>query len=223
MAVVFSFLFVFVMIVLLLSVFAPKKLASHSKKPINRKQSIPALALIALILLILVSVTSPKQIKSKSIDNDIKTSQSPVKPVITYKTSTKTKAIPFTSTTVQDSSMAKGSTKITTGGVNGIETITYKDTYTNGKLTSQTEVSDAVTTKPTEQITSVGTYAAPTTYSSTTAATGSSTSCYPLSDEGGCYEPGEYCSDADHDDSGIAGDGKSITCEDNDGWRWESS
>jgi hypothetical protein len=47
--------------------------------------------------------------------------------------------------------------------------------------------------------------------------------CYPLSDEGTCYEPGEYCRDDDHGASGIAGDGEAITCEDNDGWRWEPS
>jgi hypothetical protein len=47
--------------------------------------------------------------------------------------------------------------------------------------------------------------------------------CYPLSDEGTCYEPGEYCRDDDHGVSGIAGDGEAITCEDNDGWRWEPS
>ena len=45
--------------------------------------------------------------------------------------------------------------------------------------------------------------------------------CRPLSDEGTCYEPGEYCRDSDHDTSGVAGDGEAITCEDNDGWRWE--
>lgn len=48
-------------------------------------------------------------------------------------------------------------------------------------------------------------------------------SCTPISDEGTCYEPGEYCRDDDHGVSGIAGDGKRITCEDNDGWRWEDS
>lgn len=47
--------------------------------------------------------------------------------------------------------------------------------------------------------------------------------CYPLSDEGTCYEPGEYCRDDDHGTSGMAGDGEAITCEDNDGWRWEPS
>jgi hypothetical protein len=45
--------------------------------------------------------------------------------------------------------------------------------------------------------------------------------CYPLDSEGNCYEPGEYCPDADHGLSGIAGDGEAIVCEDNDGWRWE--
>jgi hypothetical protein len=45
--------------------------------------------------------------------------------------------------------------------------------------------------------------------------------CYPISDEGTCYEPGEYCRDDDHGMTGRAGDGKTIECEDNDGWRWE--
>jgi hypothetical protein len=45
--------------------------------------------------------------------------------------------------------------------------------------------------------------------------------CYPLSDEGTCYEPGGFCRDSDHGAHGVAGDGKAIVCEDNDGWRWE--
>jgi hypothetical protein len=45
--------------------------------------------------------------------------------------------------------------------------------------------------------------------------------CTPLTDGGNCYEPGEDCRDVDHGASGVAGDGESITCEDNDGWRWE--
>jgi hypothetical protein len=48
-------------------------------------------------------------------------------------------------------------------------------------------------------------------------------SCYPTSDEGTCYEPGEFCRDDDHGVTGLAGDGETITCEDNDGWRWEPS
>jgi hypothetical protein len=49
----------------------------------------------------------------------------------------------------------------------------------------------------------------------------SAASCYPISDEGTCYEPGEYCREDDYGTSGVAGDGEKITCEDNDGWRWE--
>jgi hypothetical protein len=45
----------------------------------------------------------------------------------------------------------------------------------------------------------------------------------PLSNEGSCYQPGEYCRDYDHGTSGVAGDGEAITCEDNDGWRWEQA
>jgi hypothetical protein len=46
-------------------------------------------------------------------------------------------------------------------------------------------------------------------------------SCTPLTDAGNCYEPGEYCRDSDHGVSGVAGDGETITCQNNNGWRWE--
>ena len=49
------------------------------------------------------------------------------------------------------------------------------------------------------------------------------TGCHPLTNSGNCYEPGEYCRDADHGASGVAGDGEAITCQDNNGWRWEPS
>jgi hypothetical protein len=45
--------------------------------------------------------------------------------------------------------------------------------------------------------------------------------CYPLTSGGNCYTPGEYCRKADRDTSGVDADGDAITCEDNDGWRWE--
>jgi hypothetical protein len=46
-------------------------------------------------------------------------------------------------------------------------------------------------------------------------------SCHPQTSGGNCYEPGEYCRNSDHGATGVAGDGKSITCEDVNGWRWE--
>lgn len=48
-------------------------------------------------------------------------------------------------------------------------------------------------------------------------------SCTPLSNEGTCYKPGEYCRTSDHGVTGIAGDGASIICEYNNGWRWEAN
>jgi cardiolipin synthase len=51
--------------------------------------------------------------------------------------------------------------------------------------------------------------------------TSTSTSCHPTTASGNCYEPGEYCSNADHGMSGVAGDGEAIVCENNNGWRWE--
>jgi hypothetical protein len=47
--------------------------------------------------------------------------------------------------------------------------------------------------------------------------------CHPKTPSGNCYEPGEFCSSAEHGQSGIAGDGKSITCENTDPgstWHW---
>ena len=45
--------------------------------------------------------------------------------------------------------------------------------------------------------------------------------CHPLTNGGKCYEPGELCRTADHGVTGVAGDGESITCQNNNGWRWE--
>jgi len=61
----------------------------------------------------------------------------------------------------------------------------------------------------------------PPTTSAPAAAPSTPSSCYPLTNGGNCYEPGEYCRNSDHGTSGVAGDGKRIICEDNDGWRWE--
>jgi hypothetical protein len=45
--------------------------------------------------------------------------------------------------------------------------------------------------------------------------------CHPLSDAGHCYTAGEACRDSDHGVTGVAGNGETITCENNNGYRWE--
>jgi hypothetical protein len=47
------------------------------------------------------------------------------------------------------------------------------------------------------------------------------TGCYPKTDGGNCYEPGEFCRTSDAGMRGVAGDGEAIICEDNNGLRWE--
>jgi hypothetical protein len=218
----FVFLLLVILGLLIWSMITPNKFAKrfdrNSQKNLSRKHFGIVFGGLAVIFFLLVGITAPKQATpvSKTIQLTTAKSTTPA-PQITYKTVTQTKPVPFTSTTVQDSSLAQGTNQVTTQGVNGVETLTYQDTYTNGKQTAQKLISDNITTKPVAQVTSDGTYVAPAQPSSTS----SSSSCYPTASSGNCYEPGEYCSNADHGASGIAGDGKSITCEDNNGWRWE--
>jgi hypothetical protein len=47
------------------------------------------------------------------------------------------------------------------------------------------------------------------------------TGCYPKASSGNCYEPGEFCPEADAGMRGVAGDGEAIICENNNGLRWE--
>lgn len=72
-----------------------------------------------------------------------------------------TEPIPFTSTTQNDPTLASGSTKISTAGVSGSKTVTYKVTYTNDVETSREKVSETVTLQPVTQVTRIGTYVAP--------------------------------------------------------------
>ena len=79
----------------------------------------------------------------------------------------------------------------------------------------------AVTTAPTIGV--APTTPAPSLPVATTAAAPAApaSSCHPLTNGGNCYEPGEFCRATDHGVSGVAGDGKTIVCENKDGWRWE--
>ena len=66
---------------------------------------------------------------------------------------------------------------------------------------------------------------APTTTTSTGSVppASSGSTCSPIDNEGGCYEPGEYCRDDDHGLTGRAGNGDAITCEYKNGWYWETA
>jgi hypothetical protein len=78
-------------------------------------------------------------------------------PVTVTRTVTETQAIPYTTTRVNDASLASGTTKVRTHGVNGVRTLTYQVTLTNGVQTSKKLVSQTTTKAPVTQVVAVGT------------------------------------------------------------------
>jgi cardiolipin synthase len=95
-------------------------------------------------------------------------------------------------------------------GILGPLNTTLSGDIANGQPQQRTSTPAAVTTT------------APISPPSPSSVTG--TGCTPIDNEGGCYEPGEYCRDDDHGATGRAGNGQTITCEDENGtWHWEST
>jgi hypothetical protein len=96
--------------------------------------------------------SAPEQV----VDDPTPTTAAP-SPVVEVKQVTATQPIPFSTRTVNDSSVAKGSQKVRTKGVAGVKTVTYEVTYTNGVETGRTVKSEKVTKKPVTQVVAVGT------------------------------------------------------------------
>ncbi|MEV0719507.1 G5 domain-containing protein [Asanoa sp. NPDC050611] len=78
-------------------------------------------------------------------------------PTIEKRTVTETKAIPYSTKRVNDSSLAKGTTRVSTRGVAGVKTLTYEVTLTNGTQTGKKLVRTVITKQPVTQVTRVGT------------------------------------------------------------------
>ena len=79
------------------------------------------------------------------------------KPVITTKTETKTETIAFTTIRENDNTLEVGKTAVKQEGQNGVLTITYTVTLTDGVETSRVETSRTRTTEPVNRIVLVGT------------------------------------------------------------------
>jgi hypothetical protein len=200
--------------------------------PYKRKHLAFDCGFFALIFFVLMSVTAPQSPSKPQTASLTAASHSAAAKTlgdsITTQQVTETKPVAFTTTTQDDASLPKGQTKILQTGKDGVETLTYKVTYTNGQQTDKTLLSDDVTTQPVDQIVADGTYVAAARKSAPATPTPSpatpttpTQSCYPLTNGGNCYKPGEYCRNSDHGVSGIAGNGEAIICTDNNGWRWE--
>ncbi len=151
----------------------------QEKQPKERVFTVVTRAILIVVGLTLFgTIASATQPKSTSTSN---TAAQAVKtaPVVIHQTDVQTSAIPFASTTQNDSTKAAGTSTITTAGVNGVETKTYDVTLTDGVETSRSLVSDQTTTAPVTQITTVGTYVAPSCTSGTYVNSAGNTVCSP--------------------------------------------
>jgi resuscitation-promoting factor RpfB len=81
----------------------------------------------------------------------------PLTPVVTTEIVTVTEMIPFNRVRRDDPSMDAGTEVVTTGGVNGVKTLTYEVAFTDGVETSRTLVNEEITSAPVDEVTSVGT------------------------------------------------------------------
>lgn len=84
-------------------------------------------------------------------------------PVVETKEEKKTEPVAYSTTRVTDANLPKGEEKVTQKGVNGLRTIVYSVTYTDGKETARVVKSDSVTTEAVAEIISVGSFVAPPT------------------------------------------------------------
>jgi hypothetical protein len=165
MAALFSLLFLACIGLLTWGLIAPKSLAKHAnkatKKELTRKHFAVFFGVASFVMLILVGMTAPTKAQGGQQPKPTPAVVAPKAPVVTTKQETETKPVAFSSSSVNDATMEAGTSKVTTVGVNGVETLTYKVTYTDGKQTARNLVGGAVTTQPVAQVTSVGTYVAP--------------------------------------------------------------
>lgn len=111
---------------------------------------------IGVVMLFVTIGISGDQSKTSIAAANASNKTSNHKPTVTTKTKTETQSIAYSSRTVEDVNLAKGTTKITTTGVNGRKAVTYKITYKNGKQTSKKAIRTKIITKPVTQVTASG-------------------------------------------------------------------
>jgi hypothetical protein len=82
-------------------------------------------------------------------------------PQVITKSEVQTKAVAFTTQTVADAVLPTGQQAVKQEGKEGVETLTYEVTYSDGKEVARKLASDTVTTQPVPKIVANGTYVAP--------------------------------------------------------------
>ena len=82
---------------------------------------------------------------------------------VELRTVSKTVAVPYTTTTQNDATLATGTTKVKTPGVNGSATETWEQTIRDGQVASEVRVSSVITTAAQAQLALIGTKASTST------------------------------------------------------------
>lgn len=77
--------------------------------------------------------------------------------VVEVKPETESEAVPFGREERRTDKLNKGETKVVQQGVEGVKTITYEVTYTNGQVTSRKKVSESITQEAVKEIVEIGT------------------------------------------------------------------
>lgn len=110
--------------------------------------------------------------------------------------------VPFDRTTVEDATMPKGESKVTTAGVLGAKTTTYRVTTVDGVETKREQVSEALNRAPVAEVTTIGTYVAPPP----------APAPEPSQPDLGLITPGAFCADAQNGAVAQAANGRSYQC-----------
>jgi len=152
-----------------------------------------------LAFFILTGITAPPPQNSNTISKTnpdeiaaVESNQTELKkaPVITTDTVTETEAVPFESKTVESASVNKGTTTITTQGVNGVKTRTFTVTYEDGKESKRELTNEEITRQPIAQVTTVGTKVAaapkPKPVAQTNCDSNYSGACVPIASDVDC-------------------------------------
>ena len=167
----FAFGFLVAVGLLLIGVLWPRALRfiRVGGEAISRKQTAIIFGVAAVGCFMLVGVTSPN---TAPVDNthasistgvgqektDTQATVQPPAPTITTKQLTETQGIPFTTQTEDDDSLPNGQTTVVQTGQNGVSTLVYEVTYTDGKETSRKLLSQTTTTPVVAEIVHKGTH-----------------------------------------------------------------
>lgn len=138
-------------------------------------------------------------------------------PKIETKTVSDAQVVAFSKTSVEDNAIEKGTSRIRTTGVNGVKTITYQITLTDGVQTDKKVLGEEVTTSPVTEVTAIGTYVKPKSacdpnYSGACVPIASDVDCAGGSGNGPAYVRGPvYVIGSDI--YGLDRDGNGVGCE----------